>query len=182
MSVVDSELFRTDVLKRAVDAALSAPAFPQAAVDAALHADGVCNGRSPSVSAAQRAAVREAAAVIATYRAAYEREHGDGAHDTAYQRVLYQLCGCHILLGEPVLARTRLEALARQLRPPRACSTMGRPSKAQLELNVDVLGSLQWLCRVQGGAANSEDAGHRGVSQRYGRWREETLARLSGST
>lgn len=164
---VDSPLFRRDVLRRIVEDTLNAPHFPHDKVQEALRADRDVHARLPALSERDRLVVEEACQVLAMYRSTQAPDTSD--QDRLYALQLqYTQAGCTILLCDLAGARRMLDMLARELRP-RPQSTLSTSIEG-MQLNVAVLGTLQWLSGAQD---QSHDA------ERYARWRTQVESQLA---
>lgn len=167
---VNSPLFRRDVMHRVVLGALGAPHFPHAKLEEVLRADRDANAPLPSLTPEERHAVDEAAKALALYCATDACGEGEGKKKEALQWQ-YTHAGCMILQCDLGAAQRQLEQLARALRPPRARPGMtSTQSRDAMELNMAVLGTLQWLSAAQRHVQNAE---------RYQRWRADMLKKLA---
>lgn len=148
-----------ELLHRITEAALQDPHYPSDLVKKALHEDGK-DGPIPTLTKEQKEAARHALKAIASFRAASPQSLEQDP-DMAY--LWFQQCGLHIVFHELGTARTELEVLGKVVRP--------RPTSnaSILQLNVQVLGALQWIT----GALNDSHA-----SQKYAKWRSNALLNL----
>ncbi|WFD42595.1 hypothetical protein MPSI1_001241 [Malassezia psittaci] len=163
---IDSPLFRRDVLKRIAKDTLDAPSFPHEQLDEVLSADHDPNAPIPPLDTRQRLAVEEASKVLAMYRSTDSTDSSD--LDKLYTlRLEYTQAGCSILLFDLAGAQRTLELLTRELRP-RPQSSLSSTVEA-MHLDMEVLGTLQWLSKAQNQTANAE---------RYSKWRAGVQAML----
>lgn len=172
-----SPLFREDVLRRAVEGSLSAPDFPCVKHTRALQC-GACSQRDAvSLGAHEDRAVRGAAQTLAAYVSAATNE--GLLRSASVQKLRYAQCGCWLLLGDDRTARLELERLAKELRPRRRAGAdpVAGSLKEQLILNAEVLGTLEAM-HVAG---ETGDVATERPSERYRRWRLETLSLLHGA-
>lgn len=149
-----------DMLLRIAQAAISVPAYPRESLQTAWHADGK-DAPIPPLSRPAREAVFHAKSAVSMYRAACVVEKTPESLEL--YKLWYHQCGCLILEHEFTSARAELELLSKALHP------QGSSSPSLLALNIDVLGTLQWISHI----FNDTQA-----AKRYEKWRHNTRTQL----